>query len=463
MNTANHLKKFIPYWICLFLFHFMIATSSFAIEPDSLPAFPGAEGYGAFTPGGRGGQVIFVTNLNDSGPGSLRAACRAKGPRIVIFLVSGLITLDRPIEIYEPYLTLAGQTAPGDGICLRGAPLAVGTHDVVVRYIRSRLGDLKKHNWDCLTLARGAKNVIFDHCSATWSIDEAFSLAGKVSDATIQWCLIGEALNDSKHTKGPHGYGSLSRANGKVTFHHNLWAHNNSRNPRLGDDYGRPPYPTFDVRNNIMYDYGQTCSGLTQGVLKINYVGNYIKPGPSSKAKTPITVGNNSKLQYFIEGNIFEGNERLTNDNTLFFNPPGDDNKRVIQIVPDPFEGPIVTTLPAKDAYEAVLATVGASLPVRDSVDTRIVDHVRYGTGRIINSQNEVGGWPVYRSAEPPLDSDNDGIPDSWETTHGLNPQNPDDSGTDMNHDGYTNIEEYLNDLAFHAAQKVGAGVKKKN
>ena len=187
-----------------------------AAKPIVIPAFPGAEGFGAATPGGRGGRVIAVTNLNDDGPGSLRAACEADGPRIVVFRVSGTITLAKKLIVRNPYLTIAGQTAPGDGICLRNFTFVIATHDVVVRYLRSRLGDLTAQIDDSITLARGARNVILDHCSATWSIDEALSLAGDVSNVTVQWCLIAEALNQSKHTKGSHGYGSLSRANGPV-------------------------------------------------------------------------------------------------------------------------------------------------------------------------------------------------------------------------------------------------------
>ena len=151
--------------------------------------------------------------------------------------------------------------------------------------------------------------MILDHCSATWSVDEALSLAGNITDVTVQWCLIAEALDRSKHAKGAHGYGSLARANGRVSLHHNLWAHNDARNPRLGDNYGRPPYPTFDVRNNVIYDYGGTCSGLTQGVLKVNYVANYIRPGPSSTAKFPIKVGGPSDMLFYIRDNVVEGND----------------------------------------------------------------------------------------------------------------------------------------------------------
>jgi len=422
-----------------------LPTSSRATEAPAIPAFPGAEGFGSTTPGGRGGKVIFVTNLNDSGDGSLRAACDADGPRIVIFRVSGLITLASPITVKNPYLTIAGQTAPGDGVCLRNFTFNIATHDVVVRYLRSRLGDLSSQEADSITLVAGAHDVVLDHCSATWSIDESLSLAGNVSNVTVQWCLIGDALNHSKHSKGDHGYGSLSRANGPVTWHHNLWAHNNSRNPRLGDNYGRPPFPTFDVRNNVMYDYGEICSGLTQGVLKVNYVANYIRPGPSSKARTPIHIGGPSTLSFYIRDNVFEGNSAQTADNTQFFDPVVIDGKRQVETVAQPFSAPLVRTSSAKDAYDAVLKTVGASLPRRDSIDAQIIDEVRRGKGSIIDSQQQMGGWPELKSATPPVDSDGDGMPDAWERRHGLNPHDPSDGVADRDKDGYTNLEEYLN------------------
>ncbi len=412
-----------------------------------LPAFPGAEGFGSATPGGRGGKVLFVTNLDDSGPGSLREACETQGPRIVVFRVSGLISLEKPITVQYPCLTLAGQSAPGDGICLRNYPFVVATHDVVVRFLRSRLGDLAGQPEDCLLLANGARHVILDHCSATWSIDECLSLAGNVSHATVQWCLIAEALDKSIHPKGPHGYGSLARANGPVSLHHNLWAHHNARSPRFGDDYDKPPYPAFDFRNNVVYDFGSVCSGLTQGRFSVNYVANYLRPGPSSKARTPITIGSPSDLAFFLGDNVFEGNDVLTVDNTRFFNRVEIEGRRQVQIVDEPFEAAPVKTLSAKEALEAVLATVGASLPVRDSVDARIVDQVRQRKGALIDSQNQVGGWPEYRQAPPPQDSDNDGMPDIWEAAQGLDPTNSSDGSKDRDGDGYTNIEEYLNVL----------------
>lgn len=409
-----------------------------------LPAFPGAEGFGATTPGGRGGRVTPVTNLDDSGPGSFRAACEAEGPRIVVFRVGGTIALQKPITVHNPFLTIAGQTAPGDGICLRGYTFGIATHDVVVRYLRSRLGDETKQEADCIDLLHGARNCIIDHCSATWSIDECLSLSGDVQNCTIQWCLIGESLNQSKHAKGKHGYGSLSRANGPITWHHNLWLHNDSRNPRLGDNYGKPPFPTFDVRNNVIYDFGGTASGLTQGNLKVNYVANYIRPGPSSRSKTPITTGDKSDLQFFIRENIFEGNDALTQDNTQFFQP--EQFRDQVHIVETAFAAPAIKTVSAAAALEVVLTGVGATLPVRDAVDARLIEHVRNRTGKLIDSQADVGGWPQLKSGASPVDSDGDGMPDEWETRHGLNPRDPSDGAASAK-SGYTNVEEYLNSL----------------
>jgi pectate lyase len=420
---------------------------STAAEPAEAPAFPGAEGFGARATGGRGGAVYEVTNLNDSGPGSLRDAV-SEGNRTVVFRVSGTIDLKKKLVLAKPNITIAGQTAPGDGICLRNYTLEVSTHNVIIRYLRSRLGDLSGQEEDSINL-RGARDVIIDHCSATWSVDEALSLAGNVSGVTVQWCLIAEPLHRSIHSKGPHGYGSLARANGPVTLHHNLWAHCAARSPRLGDNYGRPPYPTFDVRNNVIYDYGAICSGLTQGQLKVNYVANYIRPGPSSKARFPIRVGGPSDMLFFIRDNVFEGNDRLTADNALFFDPVEIDGRRQVQTVAEPFPVPPVRTLSAKDAYEAVLAAVGASRPARDLVDARIVNEVRRRGGAIIDSQKQVGGWPELHSTAPPADSDHDGMPDEWEVRHSLNPHDPSDGPkVAANGGGYTNLELYLNELA---------------
>ena len=434
----------------------LLATARADNESTEIVAFPGAEGFGAHATGGRGGVVCEVTNLEDSGPGSLRAALGGAN-RTVVFRVSGTIALKAPLVVAQPNITIAGQTAPGDGICLRNYTFSIRSHDVVVRYIRSRLGDTTGQQSDCITVDHGVHDVILDHCSATWSVDEALSLAGNVTDVTVQWCLIAEGLNRSKHAKGAHGYGSLARANGRVSLHHNLWAHNDSRNPRLGDNYGRPPYPTFDVRNNVMYDFGATCSGLTQGVLKVNYVANYIRSGPSSKTKFPISVGAPSDMLFYIRDNVVEGNDALSAENEQFFNHVELNGKRQVQTVADPFPAAPVRTLPAREAYERVLAGAGSTRPVRDSVDARIVDEVRQRKGAIIDSQTQVGGWPDLRSEPAPLDGDHDGMPDAWETRLGLDPADPADGPRPApDAGGITNLERYLAERASDPAATGG-------
>jgi pectate lyase len=412
----------------------------------AIPAFPGAEGAGSTTPGGRGGRVIYVTNLDDSGPGSLRVACEAEGPRNVLFQVSGLIALKKPIRITNPYITIAGQTAPGDGVSLKNFPLMTETHDIIVRHLRSRKGDETPQEDDALDVGHSSRDVIFDHCSATWSIDEAFSLSGNNGNITLQYCLIGEALRGSTHGKGNHGFGSLCRANGPVTLHHNLYIHNDGRNPRFGHNYGKPPFPTFDFRNNIIYDFGKLASGITQGNLRINYINNIVIPGASTAnpRTAPIHIGKPSNVFVYLTGNIHEQNEQLTANNDLFISQTVIDGIEQARAVKTPFAMPPVATQPTMEAYETVLAGVGATLPMRDAVDARLVNHVRTRTGKMIDSQKDVGGWPAYKSGPIPKDTDNDGLPDDWEIAHNLNPADPSD-GPKAAAGGYTNLEHYLN------------------
>ncbi len=418
-----------------------------------LPAFPGAEGFGATTPGGRGGKVLVVRNLNDSGPGSLREAVETKGPRIVVFAVSGLIDLKSEVRVTEPWLTIAGQSAPGEGVCLRGAGIAVNSHDVVIRYLRSRPGDILGKEVDAIGIGGDSYNVVIDHCSASWSVDEALSPSGGIRDVTVQWCLIGESLRKSVHSKGEHGYGSLARAIGGVTFHHNLWVKNTARNPRLGDNYGKPPYPTFDVRNNVMALWGGTCSGMTGDHLGANYVANYLKPGPESSPRPPIVLTNTAHVRYYVAGNVVEGRPQHSGNDVAMFTPSEVDGRKLFELATEPFAVPPVTATSAREAYEQVLARAGAMRPVRDAVDLRIIEEVRSGKGRIIDSQKDVGGWPVYRPVQAPLDTDGDGMPDAWESSHGLNPRDVADASKVLNGGGYTAIEQYLNSLADSAAK----------
>ncbi|MDP4210311.1 MAG: pectate lyase [Bacteroidota bacterium] len=440
--------------ISLLFIAFLTFSGVISAQQSSVTAFPGAEGFGANTPGGRGGKIYVVTNLNDNGPGSFREACLAKGPRIVVFNVSGIIDLKTPLNVTEPYITIAGQTAPGDGICLRRSEFEIQTHDAIVRFIRCRPGNISGEAMDAMGVGKNAHDVIVDHCSANWSIDECLSPSGAIANITIQWCLIGEALNKSVHPKGEHGYGSLVRAIGGVTLHHNLWLDNISRNPRLGDNYGKAPWPTFDFRNNVIYNWGGTCSGLTGDHLSANYVNNYLRPGPDSNNRPPIVLSPTADVVYFVEGNIVEGKPALSKNPLAMFTPTEENGKRLVTISNKPFDVAPVKTSSAKQAYTDVVALTGAICPVRDAIDSRLIDEVKNNKGKIINSQDEVSGWPVYRTVQLNKDSDGDGIPDSWETSHGLNANDPKDASI-INNDGYSNIENYINGIALTQIEKL--------
>ena len=356
-----------------------------------------AEGFGAAARGGDGGRRIAVTTLADAGPGSFRAAAEAGGPRTIAFEVAGLITLDAPLVIREPFVTIDGSSAPGDGVCVRGSEVVIRSHHVIVRHMRFRPGDIAGREVDALNVAGDSHHVLIDHVSASWAVDETLSASGAIHDVTIQWSIIAEGLNRSVHAKGEHGYGSLVRAVGGVTLHHNLWAHNNSRNPRLGDNYGTPPWPTFDVRNNVIYDYGEVAHGMVGDRLSVNFVGNYIRPGPSSKRdRPPIVLTDTAAAEYFVRGNVVEGRDALTADNTRLFSATAAAGRVPVRFFTKPFTAPAVRTTSAPDALRDVLAGAGATRPRRDAVDARIVREVETRGGRIIDSQRDVGGWPEY-------------------------------------------------------------------
>jgi len=422
----------------------------------AVPAFPGAEGFGAQAAGGRGGKVLFVTNLNDSGPGSLREAVNADGPRTVIFRVSGTIALKSPLVIRKPYITIAGQTAPGEGICLKDQALGIAAEQVIVRYLRCRPGDNTKAESDALSISSG-RDIIVDHCSASWSVDETLSAStgGKLGNVTVQWCIISESLDNSTHHKGPHGYGSLIRGgwgNG-YTYHHNLYAHHHARLPRPGNYNGRDKDPDgfiFDFRNNVIYNWAGSAAGYnadgsngTDSITKMNFVGNYYKAGVNSTGNLAFSESTRSAKAYFY-GNAMNG--AYPGDPWLLvtwskFSPK--DLEAYIQSEPIPV--PPVVTDDAMTAYTRVLADAGAVLPRRDAVDERIVNEVKTGTGKIIDHEEQVGGWPELKSAEPPADGDGDGMPDEWEKQHGLDAATAADGNADADGDGYTNLEEYLN------------------
>lgn len=419
------------------------------VAAAEVPAFPGAEGFGSQTPGGRGGRIFVVTTLADSGPGSLREAVTAKGPRIAVFGIGGTIELRSSLTIREPFITIAGQSAPGGGICIRGENVTIATNDVVIRHVRFRLGDEHLKEADALSIANGASMVVLDHVSASWSVDETLSPSGTIRDVTVQWSIISESLWHSIHDKGTHGYGTLLRARGGVSLHHNLWAHHNGRNPRFGDDYGEGPWPTYDFRNNVIYNWGSYCSGVTDGRISVNYVANFLKPGPNTSRRAPIYMGDEAteETRFFLSDNIVERNAAYIEDNTRLFDRKEIATKKLVTIVNEPFQAPPVETWHANDAYDRVLAAAGATLPRRDSVDERIVREVMEGSGRLIDTQSDVGGWPQLDAGNPPQDSDSDGIPDEWESAHGLDPLEPADSAK-LDASGYTMIEVWLNEIA---------------
>jgi hypothetical protein len=425
---------------------------------NTVRAFPGAEGFGAYAKGGRGGRVLHVTNLNDSGPGSLRWAVGQEGPRTIVFEVSGTIELKTGLDIANPFLTIAGQTAPGDGICLKGETVRILTHDVVMRYLRFRLGDGRHgqgslQGKDALSLSKGA-DIIVDHCSASWSLDEVLSASTHHPDltrVTVQWCFITEALNPSNH-----GYGSLIRGTGgaKYSFLRNLYAHNFGRNPRPGNyntnPHGKDPEGLLlDFRNNVIYNWGGRHAGYNQdsvSVTRLNYVGNYLIPGADSQPTGIAYLTGSPFNRAYFAGNAFDG--KVPEDPwTLvrFRETWAPENIRDYKQT-RPFETGPVTTDEAAVAFERVLLGGGATLPKRDPVDLRVVDSVRQRSGRIIPSQENVGGWPVLNSAPAPQDTDRDGMPDAWERAHGLNPADPAD-GNSVGADGYTRLENYLNGL----------------
>ena len=411
---------------------------------SSIPAFPGAEGYGASTRGGRGGKVIAVTNLNDSGPGSLQAACEVEGPRIVVFTVAG--TIDGDVDIESDFITIAGQTAPGEGITIKGN-LGIDANDVVIRYIRVRTD----HEGDAVG-GRYRKNIILDHVSASWSSDEVLSLYHN-ENVTIQWCMITEACAKAD---GSHRFGGIW-GNHHGTYHHNLIAHNDSRNPRWASGCGYNDY-----RNNVLFNWGyQSCYGgeaQQRGDRRkppiefstINMVANYYKSGPatrndaSDRIAEPSARGDGDEGSWYVAGNYVEGSPEVTTDNWLGVD--GDSFKKLSA----PWEAMPIRQQSPEDAYLAVLEQAGCSLPKRDSIDARIIDEVKsgaatHGKNGIIDTPDDVGGWPTLQAAEPPQDSDNDGMPDEWERQHGLDPSDAGDNAQDADGDGYTTVEEYLN------------------
>ncbi len=519
------MKQIISLLFCL--------TLIYGYTKAQLIAFPGAQGFGKYTSGGRGGNVIYVTSLDDTNtPGTFRWAINQNGPRIIMFKVSGTINLTSNLSVYNGDLTIAGQSAPGDGICIKGYPFYVGADNVIIRYMRFRMGDEHEAEADALG-GRQHKNIIIDHCSVSWSIDEACSIYENIN-TTVQWTLVSESLRLSGHVKGPHGYGGIW-GGWNASFHHNLMAHHDSREPRFGTNPYVVGKDTVDYRNNVLYNWsGNGCYGAAG--MKINMVNNYYKPGPATQTSSIVrtricnigldvtssnpTDGNYAIYKvwgkYYVDGNYFDpststsptdkaniNNVNADNwtygiynqiDASLFTDPAA--QKAAIRLsAPLPSAG--IQTTTAQVAYDKVLQYVGCNKS-RDSLDIRILNETKNGTaaykglssynglgtvsykaGTIINgkailsdttinwksvgypkpglidSQNDIkpanapanwSPWPILKTLTPPLDSDDDGIPDAWETANGLNPSVNDGSLTTLN-GLYTNLEIYLNSL----------------
>ncbi|MDZ4857651.1 MAG: pectate lyase [Candidatus Hydrogenedentes bacterium] len=442
-------------WLCEIAYDnaaHTVTLSSF--RPDRAPAFPSAEGFGKYTIGGRGGRVIEVTNLNDSGVGSLRTACDAVGPRTVVFLVSGTIPLESKIEIKNPFITIAGQTAPGDGICIKNYQFEFETQHFICRFIRFRPGDETKKEQDAF--GGEGDHIIVDHCSASWAVDETLSI-NRASNLTVQWCMVTESLTKSVHKKGSHGYGGLWGGPGG-SWHHNLLAHHSSRNPRAS---GNEESGLMDFRNNVIYNWGFN-SAYGGEMWPRNWINNYYKYGPATteRFRDRIFLQKDPRGKMYAEGNFVWGFPVISADNWnggIDFAEDGEATEQTLR-AKTPYSVAPVETQTAEAAFESVLAHAGCSLR-RDVVDSRIVEEVRNGTAQfgetyagggkgIIDSQAAVGGWPVLASTAPPADSDHDGMPDAWEEKAGLNKSSPADGPVDADGDGYTNLEHYLNEMA---------------
>lgn len=465
------MTKTILHKIALF---FLILTFDYNYSQQL--AFPSAEGYGKNTVGGRGGTVYEVTNLNDSGKGSLRAAVEAKGPRTVVFKVSGTIILESALQIKNPNITIAGQTAPGDGICLRKWPLVIGANEVIIRYIRVRFGNESGSDSDAVS-SRFTKNLILDHVSASWSVDETMSIY-HCENVTVQWCIISESLFNSNHIKGIHGFGGIWGSDNS-SYHHNLLADHSSRIIRFASGTGNTDY-----RNNVIYNWGYQSSygGENQQVgtpqfnfSRVNMVANYYKPGPATQpGDVSYRIVNPSRRdvatdygKWYVADNFMEGNPEVSANNwNGGVQPQG--GKADLEIVKanEAWPAMAIKQQTAQEAYKLVLDNAGAILPKRDAVDLRIVSDARKGIATfegvtykqkktvldpskisgIIDTPADVGGWPELKSTAAPLDTDHDGMPDAWEIKNKLNPNDATD-GSKVAADGYTMLEKYLNSI----------------
>ena len=486
----------------LLLFAVVLYTISSLAQFDDAPAFPGAEGFGRYTSGGRDDNctVYHVTNLNNAGNGSLRSAIISSGPRIVVFDVSGTIHLTSDLKINNDNITILGQTAPGDGICIADYPVYVNANNVIIRYIRFRMGDVGSKakskadsNYegdDALGGGRGKQNIIIDHCSVSWSTDECCSFYG-VKDFTLQYCIIAESLKNSIHAKGSHGYGGIWGGQ-SASFHHNMIMHHDSRNPRFDHDFVSTLKGPIDYVNNVVYNWGgnSTYGGESgNGIAKkINMINNYYKPGPASSHKTRLlnpttkcgnctdktkfsaSVGYVTPGQFYISGNYMYGSEVVTNENLCDAAIDPDNNmtyndwksqciftERHISTDADFDSYNVISLHTAETAFNKVLNYAGASYR-RDEVDKRLrweaLKGIAYYNGSngskngMIDSQEDVGGWPTLQDTGKQTDTDNDGIPDEWEKAHGLTVGQNNSKTFNLDTRGYyTDLEVYANYL----------------
>lgn len=457
-------------------------------------AFPGAEGGGMYTTGGRGGKVLHVTNLNDSGEGSLRAAVEASGTRTVVFDVAGTIALQSKLRIKNGNLTIAGQTAPGDGICIRNYATVVEADNVIIRFVRFRLGD-KGPNADDgedAIWGRYHENIILDHCSMSWSIDECASFYGN-EFFTMQWCILTESLKNSVHDKGNHGYGGIWGGR-NASFHHNMLSSHQSRNPRFDhpEIYENKTNPArrghVDYRNNVVYNWGDNSTYGGEGAW-FNMVNNYYKKGPASKDRKYFIDVNgiytSSKTDYgypylYLSGNVYVGKDDLTADNKVGVywhdhstNTPPDASRLVtsmMDIKGKSGQDCYTSTHTAADALSAICELGGASLR-RDAVDVRACRDAQAGTatfndggngstGGLIDTQDAVGGWPELKAADTEIaaimDSDRDGIPDWFEEQFGLDKEDASDAAkmTIDRKSRYTNLEMYMHYIVRNIVEK---------
>jgi len=426
---------------------------------NGLPlAFPGAEGYGRFAKGGRGGDVYHVTNINDSGPGSFRDGINsAKGPRTIVFEVSGTIELKSQLRIRNKGLTIAGQTAPGDGITFKDNKLGFSkSSDIIVRYIRVRLGDKNKprpSGPDAVSVD-DCDNLIFDHVSTSWGIDGNQD-TGNCKNYTFQWSILSEGLHNSLHHKGAHGMcGSFRKQESNITIHHSIFATSRDRHPSLSGNQDEPHW-IIDFRNNIIYNW--SAGGTANvGDAQLNLINNIFRPGPETGTTLPIAMKCHTAYAAhgYMSGNIFDERPELTANNYAAIDMKrwADNYKylgtlehwKVDKVFDTGPNAPV--THSTEEARRLVLAHAGASL-VRDAVDKRLINDIKNRTGKLLDSQDEVGGWPELKSKPAPKDADRDGMADAWETANNLDPKDPEDRNGDADKDGYTNLEEYLNSL----------------